>query len=149
MKNLRLRFLFIIMAVFLSGCISFRIAPPDWPDKNVDAFLFCRDVKEIESLLEPVGTDDVFSTEETFVLAFVRLKDVSEKLSLRWKWYGPQGNEIRDTGEVPVSDGTRYLEAVTAYDRIGVSLEKTPPGEYITVLFINGTLSSKITFNLR
>lgn len=148
MKNKLIRSLSAILALALNACISFKTAPPEWPEQTVEIFLFCREVTEEEGLLDPVGKDDVFSAKDDFVLAFVRLKDVSKKLSLRWKWYGPRDRLIRDTDEVPVGDGTKYLEAVTAYDRIEISPDKTPHGEYTTVLFINGTLSAKKKFTL-
>jgi hypothetical protein len=85
------------------------------------------------------------------VICFIRLKDISERITLQWNWYSSDGKEVRDTGEVVVNKNGNYLEAVTAYDqfRLDPGGKKKQSGEWTVVVFLNGNFLGKRSFRIK
>ena len=77
-----------------------------------------------------------------------RLKDIAAKIQLRWKWYSPDKKLVRDTGNIIVSHGERYIEAATAYDMFKLNPEDIVEGQWIVVIFMNDKFIGRKMFQV-
>ena len=73
----------------------------------------------------PVNRSTTFATDDTKVIASLKLKNLSEKHTLRWDWYAPNGNLYSSTGNYPikVSKG-KYLREATAWHKLSIRGEE-------------------------
>jgi hypothetical protein len=138
-------------ASFLAGggCISFKIEPRPEPEQLVKTFVLCKRVLPDGELLAPADITTDFDRENPDVLCFVALINIGQPLTLKWKWYAPDGMLFKETVDVPVNEKEAYLEAVTAYDRLDIEQEERSEGRWVVVILINGELAGRRTFILR
>jgi hypothetical protein len=139
------------VASFLAGagCISFKIEPRPEPEQLVETLVLCKRVIPDGELLAPADITTDFVMEDPEVLCFVALKNVGQAMSLKWKWYAPDGMLFKETIDVPVNENEAYLEAVTAYDRLDMQQEESFEGGWVVVVLINGELAGRRTFIIR
>jgi hypothetical protein len=139
------------VASFLAGagCISFKIEPRPEPEQLVETLVLCKRVIPDGELLAPVDITTDFVMDDPEVLCFVALKNVGQAMSLKWKWYAPDGMLFKETIDVPVNENEAYLEAVTAYDRLDMQQEESFEGGWVVVVLINGELAGRRTFIIR
>lgn len=78
----------------------------------------------------------------------MRSKDIGIRIDLRWKWYSPDKKLVRDTGNIVVSKGDRYLAAATAYDRLQLNPEDIAEGQWTVVIFMNDKFIGKKLFQI-
>jgi hypothetical protein len=139
------------MAIFLigGGCITFKIEPRPEPEQVVKTLVLCKRVIPDGELLAPVDITTDFIIGDPDVLCFVELKNVGRALTLKWKWYAPDGVLFKETAAVPVNENRAYLEVVTAYDRLDIPLEESFEGRWVVVILIDGELAGRRTFIIR
>ncbi|MGD9344713.1 MAG: hypothetical protein PVH84_02545 [Candidatus Aminicenantes bacterium] len=130
------------------GCISFRIEPLPEPEQLVESFVLCKSVIPDGELLAPEETATNFNGSDPHVICFVGLTNVGRKMTLKWKWYSPDGKLYKETVEVPVNENDVYLEAVTAYDRLDIQQEESYKGRWLVVILVNGELAGRRTFTI-
>ena len=119
------------------------------PEQLIETFVLCKRVLPAGELLAPsdITTDFVFQDQDVF--CFVELKNVGRAMSLKWKWYAPDGNLFKETINVPVNENEAYLETVTAYDKLDIPQKKNFEGRWVVVILVNGELVGRRTFTLR
>jgi hypothetical protein len=139
---------FVVSFVGGGGCISFRIEPLPEPELLVETFVLCKSVIPDGELLAPEETATDFDGRDPQVICFVGLTNVGRKMTLKWKWYSPDGMLFKETADVPVNATEVYLEAVTAYDRINMQRVGSYKGRWVVVILINGELAGRRTFTI-
>jgi hypothetical protein len=127
--------------VCFSACFSFKISPLPLPENYTESFEICRKVEIRDDLLSPIETSTVFGPTED-VFCYVRLRNVRRKIQLRWKWYAPDRNLARDTGNVDINADEKYLDTVTAGDPFRSSLSEKKEGYWLVCIMINDVLAS-------
>lgn len=132
----------------MGSCVSFKIQPPPDPKNQVDTIVLCKRVEQREGLLLPGESIVEFKPGYGPIHCFIRLKNVSKTIRLKWKWYVPEGRLYRETKEVTVNRDSIYLEAVTAYDQIEPKPEELDEGRWTVVVMLNGKLIGRRTFQL-
>ncbi len=132
-----------------AGCISFKIEPRPEPEQLVETIVLCKRVIPDGELLAPADITTDFVMDDPEVLCFVELKNVGRAMTLKWKWYTPDGTLFKETVDVPVNESEVYLEAVTAYDRLDMQQEESFEGGWVVVVLINGELAGRRTFIIR
>lgn len=139
------------VASFLAGagCISFKIEPLPEPEQLVETLVLCKRVIPDGELLAPADITTDFVMDDPVVLCFVALKNVGQAMTLKWKWYAPDGTLFKETVDVPVNESEAYLEAVTAYDRLDTQQEESFGGRWMVVILVNGELAGRRTFIVR
>ena len=150
MKPARLPAAALLLALCLSGCISFRIIPSFPLEGHVERIVFCADVDERGDLLEPKEERETFQGSQKSVICFIEIKNISRKIGMRWKWYGPGRSLLRDSGNVFINREERLLEVVTAYDEILLDIREKEEkvGRWTVVVLINDQLVSRRTFDV-
>ena len=136
---------------FLTGgaCLTFKIEPRPEPEQLVETLVLCKRVLPDGELLAPADITTDFSMENPDVLCFVKLKNVGRFMTLKWKWYAPDGTLFKETVDVPVNESEAYLEAVTAYDKLEIQPEESFKGHWVVVIFVNRELAGRRTFFVR
>jgi len=140
----------LILPLLLENCISLTIRPIPVPEHLIDLICLCTDIKEGPDRLEPVDSRTEFSLDVDEVKCFVCLRNISQRIILRWKWYRPDQKLERDTGDFAVNPEEAYLEVVTAYDRLNLRGRNIPKleGEWVVTLFVNNQLAAKKSFSI-
>jgi len=138
-----------LLAIILTGsCVSFKIQPPPDPENQIETLVLCKRVEQREGLIYPGESLVDFKPADGPIHCYVRLKNVSQTIRLKWKWYSPDGHLYRETKEVTVNRDSVYLQAVTAYDQIELEQEGFYEGQWAVVVMVNGQLIGRRTFHL-
>jgi hypothetical protein len=139
------------VASFLAGggCVSFKIEPRPEPEQLVETLVLCKRVLPDGELLAPADITTEFVMDDPDVLCFVELKNVGRAMTLKWKWYAPDGSLFKETADVSVNKNESYLEAVTAYDGLDMQQEESFKGHWVVVILVNGELAGRRTFIVR
>jgi hypothetical protein len=148
---IRRYFLWCVLAAFpvgFSACVSFRIPPLPAPENFIESGETCKGIEFSGDLLDPVGRSAVFSPDED-ILFYVRLRNVTRRILLRWKWYAPDQTLTRDAGNVEVNADLKFLDVVTAYDRLRPGPSGTKEGEWTVCLLVNDTAVEVKKFNVQ
>jgi hypothetical protein len=136
----------IILCVW--GCVSFKIDPLPEPEQLVETFVLCKRVLPDGELLTPVDITADFVLDDPGVFCFVELRNVGQAMTLKWKWYAPDGILFKETSDVPVNLNEAYLETVTAYDKLDIQREESFEGRWVVVIMVSGRLAGRLTFTL-
>ena len=141
----------LCLAIFLNmeGCISFKIEPLPDPEQLIETFVLCKKVFPEEELLAPAERTTEFVWDDPGVFCFVELKNVGRAMTLKWKWYAPDGVLFKETADVPVNTNEDYLESVTAYDKLEIRREESFKGRWVVVILVSGRLAGRRTFDIR
>jgi hypothetical protein len=138
----------VILLSFFWNCISFKVGYLLPSENQVESIHLCKKIDDSGDLLKPLDIQSEFDSKDDRVICFIRLKDIATKIELRWKWYSPDKKLVRDTGNVIVSQGDRYLAAATAYDRLQLNPENIAEGQWTVVIFMNDKFIGKKLFQI-
>lgn len=138
----------VISLIFFWSCISFKVGYLLPSENQVESIHLCKKIDDSGDLLKPLDIQSEFTFKDDRVICFIRLKDIATRIDLRWKWYSPDKKLVRDTGNVIVSQGDRYLAAATAYDRFQLNPENIAEGQWIVVIFMNDKFIGKKLFQI-
>lgn len=139
----------LMLSSFFGSCITFRPKHIFPNDNQVESIHLCKGMEESGDLLKPVDIQSDFTSKEDHINCFIKLKDVSIKIRLRWKWYSPDRKMFRDTGDVIVNQDEKYIEVVTAYDMLQLKPESKNEGQWTVVVFMNDKFIGRKTFQVR
>ena len=138
----------VILLSFFWNCISFKSGSLFPSENQVESIHLCKKIDDSDGLLKPLDIQSEFTFKDDRVICFIRLKDIATKIDLRWKWYSPDKKLVRDTGNIIVSQGDRYLAAATAYDRFQLNPENIAEGQWTVVIFMNDKFIGKKLFQI-
>ena len=138
----------VISLIFSWSCISFRSGSLFPSENQLDSINLCKKIEDSGDLLEPLDIQSEFSSKDDHVICLIRLKDIATQIRLRWRWYSPDKKLVRDTGNIIISQGDRYLAAATAYDRFRLSPENIAEGQWTVVIFMNDKFIGKKLFQV-
>ena len=142
-------FVILILAtslIFSWNCISFKSGSLFPSENQVESIHLCKKIDDSSDLLKPLDIQSEFTLKDDRVICFIKLKEIATKIVLRWKWYSPDNKLVRDTGNIIVSQGDRYLEAATAYDMFQLNPENISEGQWTVVIFMNDKFIGKKLF---
>jgi hypothetical protein len=131
-----------------AGCLSFRVDPLPEPEREIRQIILCAEINETRELLRPGTETSEFRAGRDTVYCFLYLAEVAETLTLQWRWYQPGRELFRESQEVQINQDVTYLEAVTAYDKIGPESLEELPGEWSVAVFVNGVLLGRRSFQV-
>jgi len=116
----------------------------------VEYVYLCKKVDDSGTLLKPLDIQSEYTLEDEGIICFVRIKDVSQEIHLRWKWYSTDKQMVRDTGKVMINQDEKYLEVVTAYDRFRLNPKDKEKieGQWTVVVFLNDKLIARKIFQI-
>lgn len=138
----------VMVCISLGSCISFKIKPQLPGDNQVEYIHLCKGIDDSGDLLKPLDIQSEFTSQDSHINCFIRLKNVSSKIYLRWRWYSPDKKMVRDTGDVIVNQDEKYLRAVTAYDKVKLNPEEKIGGQWTVSIFINNKFIGKKEFQV-
>ena len=148
MKHLALKWTAVFYFFYMSlSCISFKVPILPEPDNQIEKIVLCEDINSGDDLLTPVEIRSEFEQGTESVICFIQMRYTSREIELRWKWYSPEGQLQRDTGGITVNPENKYLDYITAYDRLRF---ESPPveGDWTVAVFINDNLVSARRFKI-
>lgn len=132
-----------------AGCFSFKLRPLPPPVNRVESLLMCAAVEESGELLKPGEPLKEFDPGRGEILCFLRLEEVDQRIALRWKWYSPENELVKDTGPTEVNPEEKYLAVVTAYDRLNWRPGMGPAGTWTVAVYIDGDLIGRLSFKMK
>lgn len=144
---------FVLLFVILcgAGCISFTIIPSFPQEAYAEVMVLCSGVDETGELLEPLGVKSEFTSGDESVFCFIEMKNISRRIRMRWRWYGPDKTLSRDSEDVVVNEEEQYLETLTAYDELMLNVrdEEDIVGRWTVVVLIDDRLVARREFSVR
>ena len=138
----------VVLILFTGFCVSLRIEIPEDPEGIIGYIAVVKSLKEGFHSEKEIENEDI-STRDKFIYTIVKIKNVSFPHKIQWKWYGPKNNLVKDSKEVEVNKGKKYLEYFAAYDRISNDLFKGGPGKWTVVILIDTKFFSKTSFFIK
>ena len=138
----------VISLSFFWNCISFKVGYLLPSENQVESIHLCKKIDDRGDLLKPLDNQSEFTFKDDRVICFIRLKDISTKIDLKWIWYSPDKKLVRDTGNIIVSQGDRYLAVATAYDTLQLNPENIAEGQWTVVIFMNDKFIGKKLFQI-
>lgn len=141
----------LCVVIFLTaeGCITFKIEAPPEPQPRIENFVLCKRVIPDGVLLAPLDITTDFVLADLDVFCFVELKSVGRPMTLKWKWYAPDGVLFKETAAVTVNENRSFLEVVTAYDRLDMRQGGSFEGRWVVLVLVDGKLAGRRTFKIR
>lgn len=138
-----------VVCILGAACISFKIKPLFPPDNRVENFCLCAEIDDSGELLIPLDVKLEFSAENEDIICFIELKDIEKKIKLKWNWYSPDKKLYKETEEITVNEQEKYLEAVTAYDKIRPEHSEISNGRWAVVVFLDDVLAGRKIFQVK
>jgi len=148
MKRYLVISILVISLIFFLNCISLKRDYLLPSENQLDSIHLCKKIDDSGDLLKPLDIQSEFTSKDDRVICFIRLIDIGTRIDLRWKWYSPDKKLVRDTGNIIVSQGDRYLAAATAYDRFQLNPENIAEGQWTVVIFMNDKFIGKKLFQI-
>jgi hypothetical protein len=136
------------LLVGMPGCISFKVEPLSAPPQVLHEVILCREIDESKELLEPGDAWTEFRANRDPVFCFLHLKEVAQKVVLKWKWYSPDKKIFKESEEAVINSEEIYLEAITAYDRIDPDVLAGRQGMWSVSIFLNDVLLTRLSFKV-
>lgn len=151
MKKYVLFFGLAACSLYMARCVSFKVEVLPPTENQVEYICICKDIEESEDLLSPVEVQSEFGSNGNSIICLIRLKEVSREIQLRWKWFSPDKKLVKDSGNIPVNQDEKYLEVVTAYDKLEFDsqLNKSIKGQWTVAVFIDDELLGKRLFQIK
>jgi hypothetical protein len=138
----------VISLILLWNCISFKSGYLLPSVDQVESIHLCKNIDDSGDLLKPLDIQSEFTFKDDRVICFIGLKDIGTRIDLRWKWYSPDKKLVRDTGNIIVSQGDRYLAAATAYDMFQLNPVNIAEGRWTVAIFMNDKFIGKKLFQI-
>lgn len=151
MKKMAIVLLIFYFGLCSVGCISFRIIPPYPLEGYVETMVLCSTIDDSGELLVPMEIKGEYGSGEESVFCFIELKNISRRIQMRWKWYGPDKTLSRDSENVVINQEEQYLETLTAYDELLLEIweEEELIGRWTVVILIDDKLVARREFTIQ
>jgi hypothetical protein len=138
-------FIILILSFFTFACGSTKTAikPPQF--RIVETTL-AKGIYDKGTYAVPQNPTTLFSTDDTEIISYIKLKNLSGEHYIRWDWYKPDGTLYSSTNNYPI--GTKkgkYRKESTVWHTILIKGDKAEnyPGNWrVDVLFDNELLAS-------
>ncbi|MFC2161657.1 hypothetical protein ACFLRX_08410 [Acidobacteriota bacterium] len=151
MRKTTLLILILYLGLRTVGCISFNIIPSFPLEGYIETMVLCSDVDESGELLVPKEIKNEYTFGEKSVFCFIEIKNVSQRIQMRWKWYAPDKTLLRDSENVIVNREEQYLEELTAYDELLFDVQEQEKliGLWTVVILIDDKLIARREFSVQ
>jgi hypothetical protein len=100
----------------------------------------------------PVEPTSTFSTEDSEVIAHLKMENICGRHKLRWDWYDPEDNLYTSSGNLPIKTSRdMYLPEASAWHRLSIQGDKAEdyPGQWEVRVFFDDTLMGSTPFILK
>jgi uncharacterized caspase-like protein len=151
MNKIKEALIFLILPLFVFACSSTKeIKRPrqfGFEEPILSKAIHYRGSKGIP--LNPTAT---FSTEDPTVIASLKLRNISERHTLRWDWYDPNGNLYSSTGNYPIKASKgKYLRETTAWHKLSIRGERAARnlGEWKVNVYLDREFIASKSFEIK
>jgi len=138
----------LVLSTASISCVSLKVRPLEDPHARIEILAVCSEVREDGESLVPEGISGTFQADSQ-VICFLKIIDIPGPVTLRWAWYAPEGELVRDTGEIAVNSDGRYLGSISAYDRLDPEDIGGRTGRWTAAVFIDGRLAGTAVFEIK
>ncbi len=142
-------FLFLLLLIFACTSTKEIKKPPQFTfeDPMLSKGMYHKGTSGI-----PVDRTTTFSTDDTKVIASLRLKNLSGRHTLRWDWYDPNGNLYHSTGNYPIETSKeKYLRDATAWHKLSIRGERAAhyPGAWRVNIYLDKEFITSKSFEIK
>jgi hypothetical protein len=139
----------IILYSWMAGCLSFKVVPSPAPEDIAFEIMTCKKVDARGELYKPLEITSEFRAANEEIICFVRLKNISKAIRLKWIWYGPDLKLFKETKDLIINAGEDILETISAFDRITIPAEGKGEGQWTVAVFMDREFIARKTFSVR
>lgn len=147
----RLRLALLILLLFIFACSSTKEAIKPLQLAYEEPIL-SKEIDDRGTEGIPVNPTTTFSTEDPKVIASLKLKNLSDRHTLRYDWHDPDGNLYSTTDNQPlkVSKG-KYLREVTSWHGLSIRGEKPAhqPGHWKVRIYLDNEFIASKMFTIK
>ena len=118
---------------------------------RIEKAVVSMEIKKISGKYIPKNITDVFSPDDTEIIASVKLLDLSGKHSIRWDWIAPDNTLYYTTGNKFISPpNSKYFKEITAFHQLGLRGKKAAayPGEWKVRIYLDKKNITSSSFKL-
>lgn len=139
----------IVLALLLplAGCFSFRVNVPPVPEDMVGSLAIIHSEPAAMDMEKPVS-DEPIAASDAFVIALIKVLQVSRPLTLQWHWYSPDNRLVRSSKTVQINAKARYLAYFAAWDRLPPELFSEKKGAWTVVITVDGSFLARKEFSV-
>ena len=143
--------LILYFGLCATSCISFKIIPSFPLEGYVETIVICSEVDESGELLKPKEIKSEYTPEDESLYCFIELQNISRRIRMRWRWYGPDKTMSQESEEVIINRAEQYLETLTAYDELILNDQELVEliGRWTVVVLIDDQLVARRKFSIR
>lgn len=151
MKTLKAASIILILPLLIFACSSTKeIKKP--PQLIYDYPILSKGIKYEGNKGVPVEPTATFSTDDTEVIASLKLRNLTGKHTLRWDWYDPNDSLYHSTGNYPIEvSKEKYLREATAWHRLSIRDEKAAhyPGRWKVNVYLDKEFITSKAFEIK
>jgi hypothetical protein len=150
MDRTRFNIIFLLVPFLLFACSSTKHVQKK-PPSGFDGITLSKGIEKKSTRGVPLEPTNIFSTQDSEVIAHLKFDNLAGKHRLRWDWYGPDGKLYYSTGNFPVKTSKgKYLTEATVWHGLSVRGDKASylPGEWEVKVFLDNSFLESKQFQL-
>ena len=151
MNKIKEAFIFLILPLLLFACTSTKEIKRS-PQFGFEEPILSKAIDYRGTKGIPVNRTNTFAADDTKVIASLKLKNLSERHTLRWDWYDPNGNLYHSTGNYPIEPSKdKYLREATAWHKISIRGERAAdyPGDWKVNVYLDNQFITSKAFEIK
>lgn len=141
----------LIVIFFSLSCSASKTVKRTPPFQIVKSTL-AKDIDSSGGMDAPQAATDLFSISDTKVVSHVQLKNVSDKHTLKWEWYMPDGSLYASSKGCELSPAKgRYFKDAAAFHAMAIKGDKAAffPGTWMVKVYYDKDVISTKNFEIQ
>jgi len=141
-----------ITLLLVMGCGSSNKNVKTGPTVDVIDVALSRDIEDRGPDSVPIGKSSIYYTNDTGVVSYIKVANISGKHKFRWDWYRPDGKLYCSTGNetIKISSG-KYRREMCIWHKISLDGEKAVsyPGRWLVDVYFDNDIVSSNHFEIK
>jgi len=141
-----------ITMLLIMGCGSTNKNVRTGPTIDVVETSLSRDIEDKGPNSVPIGKSSIYYTNDTEVVSYIKVSNISGKHKVRWDWYRPDGKLYCSTGSetIKIKSG-KYRREMSIWHRITLDGEKAVgyPGRWLVDVYVDNEIVSSNHFEIK
>jgi hypothetical protein len=139
MRKIIVPFILLVLILPLCACSLTKKVEKKVTPEFIGPIL-SKDIIKKEKTAEPSGISNTFSTDELYIIASIKIKEISGDHKLRWEWIKPDGNLYYPEDYTIYTLPQKYHEELIVWHKLNINGEKAAnyPGDWQVKVYVDG-----------
>jgi hypothetical protein len=139
--------LFMVIALGLFSCCSFRVDVPLDPECVIDTLVIVKAIPAKADLENIIAAEPVATTDPN-IYALIKVLQVSKPLKLQWHWYAPDNKLLRESKVAEINAKGKYLSYFVAWDALPQTYYLEKKGRWTVLITADDSFLAKTEFEI-